>query len=78
MTSLEGLPAKETTEENLQLWAKGEKAFADFYLPALQNYELETNPSKAKDYSALGNYQVSNYQERPHVYADSNDITQPE
>lgn len=38
MTSLEGLPAKETTEENLQLWAKGEKAFADFYLPALQNY----------------------------------------
>lgn len=38
MTSLEGLPARETTEENLQLWAKGEKSFADFYLPALQNY----------------------------------------
>lgn len=38
MTSLEGLPAKETTEENLQLWAKGEISFADFYLPALQNY----------------------------------------
>ena len=38
ITSLEGLPAKETTEENLQLWAKGEKSFADFYLPALQDY----------------------------------------
>ena len=38
MASLEGLPAKETTEEDLQLWAKGEKSFADFYLPALQNY----------------------------------------
>ena len=38
MTSLEGLPARQTTEENLRLWAKGEKSFADFYLPALQNY----------------------------------------
>lgn len=38
MTSLEGLAAEETTEENLQMWAKGEKSFADFYLPALQNY----------------------------------------
>ena len=38
ITSLEGLPARKTTEENLQLWAKGEKSFADFYLPALQNY----------------------------------------
>ena len=38
MTALEGLPAKETTDEDLQLWAKGEKSFADFYLPALQNY----------------------------------------
>lgn len=38
MTALEGLPARETTEENLKLWAKGEKSFADFYLPALQNY----------------------------------------
>lgn len=38
MTSLEGLPAREITEENLKLWAKGEKSFADFYLPALQNY----------------------------------------
>ena len=40
MTSLEGLPAKESTEENLQLWAKGEKSFADFYLPALQDYRV--------------------------------------
>ena len=38
ITSLEGLPARETTEENLQLWAKGEKSFADFYLTALQNH----------------------------------------
>ena len=40
MTSLEGLPAKEITEKNLQLWAKGEKSFADFYLPALQDYRV--------------------------------------
>ena len=40
MTALEGLPARETTEENLQLWAKGEKSFADFYLPALQDYRV--------------------------------------
>ena len=40
MTSLEGLPARETTEENLKLWAKGEKSFADFYLPALQDYSV--------------------------------------
>ena len=44
MTSLEGLPAKETTEENLQLWAKGEKSFADFYLPALQDYRVMEVP----------------------------------
>ena len=40
MTSLEGLPAREITEENLKLWAKGEKSFADFYLPALQDYRV--------------------------------------
>lgn len=40
MTSLEGLPAKESTEENLRLWAKGEKSFADFYLIALKNYRV--------------------------------------
>lgn len=44
MTSLEGLPAKETTEENLQLWAKGEKSFADFYLSALQDYRVMEVP----------------------------------
>lgn len=44
MTSLEGLPAKETTEENLQLWAKGEKSFADFYLPILQDYRVMEVP----------------------------------
>ena len=45
MTSLEGLPAKEATEENLQLWAKGEKSFADIYLPALQDYRvMEVSP----------------------------------
>lgn len=44
MTSLEGLPAKETTEENLQLWAKGEKSFADIYLPALQDYRVTEVP----------------------------------
>lgn len=44
MTSLEGLPAKEATEENLQLWAKGEKSFADFYLPALQDYRVMEVP----------------------------------
>ena len=40
MTALEGLPARSETEENLQLWAKGEKSFADFYLPALQAYRV--------------------------------------
>lgn len=44
MTSLEGLPAKEATEENLQLWAKGEKSFADIYLPALQGYRVMEAP----------------------------------
>ena len=38
ITALEGLPAQQETEENLHAWAIGEKAFADFYIPALQNY----------------------------------------
>ncbi len=38
MTALEGLSAREETEQNLQLWAKGEKKFADFYLKSLQSY----------------------------------------
>ena len=44
----------------------------------LLNDEPETEPTKAKDYSVLGDYHVSNYQEQPHVYADSNDTTQSE
>lgn len=40
MTALEGLPAKEETEKNLQLWAKGEKRFADFYIKSLQSYHV--------------------------------------
>ena len=44
----------------------------------LLDEEPEAEPVKAKDYSALGDYHVSNYQEQPHVYADSNDAAQPE
>ena len=40
MTALEGLPAREETEQNLLLWEKGEKRFSDFYLDALQNYRV--------------------------------------
>ena len=40
MTALEGLPAKEETEKNLQLWARGEKKFADFYIKSLQSYHV--------------------------------------
>ena len=40
MAALEGLPAKEETEKNLQLWAKGEKRFADFYMESLQAYAI--------------------------------------
>ena len=40
MTALEGLPAKEETEKNLQLWARGEKKFADFYMEVLQGYSV--------------------------------------
>lgn len=40
MTALEGLSAKDSTENNLLLWAKGEKRFADFYMPALQEYRI--------------------------------------
>ena len=40
MAALEGLSAKEETEKNLQLWAKGEKRFADFYMEALQAYAI--------------------------------------
>ena len=40
ITALEGLPSKEETEQNLQLWAKGEKSFSDFYMKALQSYSV--------------------------------------
>ena len=40
MTALEGLPAREETERNLNDWASGKLSFADFYLPALQNYHV--------------------------------------
>lgn len=38
MTALEGLSAKVETEQNLLLWAKGEKKFSDFYMKSLQSY----------------------------------------
>ena len=40
MTALEGLPAREETEQNLLLWARGEKKFADFYMKSLQSYRV--------------------------------------
>ena len=40
MTALEGLSAREETEQNLLLWAKGEKKFADFYMKSLQTYRV--------------------------------------
>ena len=40
MTALEGLPAKDETEQNLLLWAKGQKLFSDFYMKSLQSYRV--------------------------------------
>ena len=40
MTALEGLPTKEETEMNLQLWARGEKKFVDFYIKSLKAYHI--------------------------------------
>ena len=40
MTALEGLAAKEETEQNLLLWERGEKSFADFYMKSLQAYQI--------------------------------------
>lgn len=40
MTALEGLSAREETEQNLLLWAKGEKKFSDFYMKSLQSYRV--------------------------------------
>ena len=58
MAALEGLPAKEETEKNLQLWAKGEKRFADFYMKVLQGY------------SVIEGYNVADYKEYPHDHVD--------
>jgi len=41
MTALEGLAAREETEQNLLLWARGEKKFAHFYMKFLQSYRSE-------------------------------------
>ena len=40
MTALEGLSAREETEQNLLLWAKGERKFVDFYMKSLQTYHV--------------------------------------
>ena len=40
MTALEGLPAKDETEQNLLLWANGQKLFSDFYMKSLQSYHV--------------------------------------
>ncbi len=40
MTALEGLPARQETERNLDRWAKGEVGFSEFYLPTLQEYRV--------------------------------------
>ena len=40
MVALEGISAKQETEENLRAWAMGEKRFADFYLPTLARYKI--------------------------------------
>ena len=39
----------------------------------LMDDEAETKPVKTRDYSVLGDYHVSNYQEQSHVYADNKD-----
>ena len=40
MTALEGLSARDETEQNLLLWAKGQKLFSDFYMKSLQSYRV--------------------------------------
>jgi hypothetical protein len=40
MTALEGLSAKDETEQNLRLWASGQKLFSDFYMRSLQSYRV--------------------------------------
>lgn len=38
ITALEGLPAREATENSLSAWSRGELPFLDIYLPALKSY----------------------------------------
>ena len=40
MTALEGLSAKDETEQKLLLWANGQKLFSDFYMKTLQSYRV--------------------------------------
>ncbi len=40
ITALEGLPARPETEEHLHQWVDGKVLFSDFYLPALQQYNI--------------------------------------
>ena len=58
MTALEGLLAKEETERNLQLWAKGEKRFMDFYMESLQSY------------SVIDSNWMMQSEEQPHTYME--------
>ena len=40
MTALEGLPTRNETEQSLIAWSRGEKSFADFYIPTLRFYHV--------------------------------------
>lgn len=40
ITALEGLPAKEETEQNILLWSQGQKRFTDFYMKSLREYHV--------------------------------------
>lgn len=40
ITALEGLPARPETEEHLRQWVDGKILFSDFYLSALQQYNI--------------------------------------
>lgn len=44
-----------------------------FDAAGLLDEEPDTETTKEKDYSALGDYQVSNYREQPHLYAEEDD-----
>lgn len=61
MAALEGLPAKEETEKNLQLWAKGEKRFVDFYMESLQSY------------SVIDSNWMTQSEEQPHTYMEESE-----